>query len=268
MSVTIEVSHSLNDVECLGPNSQSRQTRQGLLNNERAVADRPASPEKSKPRTFDHSTLTEIIRRAQLGDSAAFEIIYQKYASRVYALCLRMAREAREAEDLTQEAFLQLFRKIHTFRGESAFSTWLHRLTANIVLMHFRKKKLISTSLEDINATDEDHAGHDRELSTPDLRLTGLFDRVDLETAIDRLPEGCKAMFLLHDVQGYDHNEIAEILGCSIGNSKSQLHRARIRLRKLLSKLQSRVLSQNLRRTGCPLATGISQVGYESAEAA
>jgi RNA polymerase sigma-70 factor (ECF subfamily) len=268
MSVAVDVSHSWNDVESVGTNDQSRQARQDRLNNGRTVVGRPASSEKPKPRTFDHSTITEIIRRAQLGDSAAFEIIYQKYASRVYALCLRMAREAREAEDLTQEAFLQLFRKIHTFRGESAFSTWLHRLTANIVLMHFRKKKLVSTSLEDINATDEEHAGHDRELSTPDLRLTGLFDRVDLETAIGLLPEGCKAMFLLHDVQGYDHNEIAEILGCSIGNSKSQLHRARIRLRKLLGKLQRRVLSQNLNRAGCPLATGTSQVNYESAEAA
>ena len=268
MSVTVDVCQALNAVESVRPNNQSRQTRQDLLNNERAAVDRRASSEKSKPSSFDNAALGETIRLAQLGDSSAFEIIYQKYAPRVYALCLRMVRETREAEDLTQEAFLQLFRKIHTFRGESAFSTWLHRLTANLVLMHFRKKKLISTSLEDINATDEDHAGHDRELSTPDLRLTGLFDRVDLETAIDRLPEGCKAMFLLHDVQGYDHNEIAEILGCSIGNSKSQLHRARLRLRNLLNKLQRRVGSQNLNRAGCPLTTGSSQVNYESAAAA
>lgn len=268
MSVSVDVSHSLNDVESVGTNDQSRQTRPGLLNNGRAAVDRPASPDKSKPGSFDNAALGAIIRRAQSGDPSAFEIIYQQHASRVYALCLRMVRETREAEDLTQEAFLQLFRKIHTFRGESAFSTWLHRLTANIVLMHFRKKKLISSSLEDINATDEDHTGHNRELSAPDLRLTGLFDRVDLLAAIERLPEGCKAMFLLHDVQGYDHNEIAQILGCSIGNSKSQLHRARIRLRKLLSKLQRHVLSQNLGRAGCPVATGSSQVNYESAEAA
>ena len=267
MSVTVDVSHSLHDVESVGTNDQSRQTRPGLLNNGRAAVDRPTSPDKSKPGSFDNAALGAIIRRAQSGDPSAFEIIYQQHASRVYALCLRMVRETREAEDLTQEAFLQLFRKIHTFRGESAFSTWLHRLTANIVLMHFRKKKLISSSLEDINATDEDHAGPNRELSAPDLRLTGLFDRVDLQTAIDRLPEGCKAMFLLHDVQGYDHSEIAEILGCSIGNSKSQLHRARIRLRKLLSKLQRRVLSHNLNQAGCPLPTG-SQINYESAEAA
>jgi RNA polymerase sigma-70 factor (ECF subfamily) len=269
MSIAVDDNRvSVDRVESIGLTDHSRQAWQDPLGKTRSTFRCPSSSEKAKPRTFDHSTLTEIIRRAQSGDSAAFEIIYRKYSSRVYALCLRMVRETREAEDLTQEAFLQLFRKIHTFRGESAFSTWLHRLTANIVLMHFRKKKLISSSLEDINATDEDHAGHYRELSAPDLRLTGLFDRVDLQTAIDRLPEGCKAMFLLHDVQGYDHNEIAEILGCSIGNSKSQLHRARIRLRKLLSELQCRVLSQNLNRAGCPLVTGNSQIDYESAEAA
>jgi len=227
-----------------------------------------ASLEQRRPRRPDNAALLDTIRLAQQGDGSAFEFLYRRYCRRVYALCLRMVRETREAEDLTQEAFLQLFRKIHTFRGESAFSTWLHRLTANIVLMHFRKKKLISSSLEDINATDEQLAGHHHELSVPDLRLTGLFDRVDLQTAIDRLPEGCKAMFLLHDVQGYDHNEIAEILGCSIGNSKSQLHRARLRLRKLLNKLPRRLVSQNLNRAGCLLTTGGSQVNCESAEAA
>lgn len=220
--------------------------------------------EQRRPDKPDNAALREAIRLAQQGDGSAFEFLYQLYCRRVYALCLRMVREASEAEDLTQEAFLQLFRKIHTFRGESAFSTWLHRLTVNIVLLHFRKKKRISTSLEDINATDEQHAGHRCELCAPDLRLTGLFDRFDLKTAIDRLPEGCKAMFLLHDVQGYDHNEIAEILGCSIGTSKSQLHRARVRLRKLLHGLQHRVVFHDLDSAGCSLVTGGSQVNYES----
>jgi RNA polymerase sigma-70 factor, ECF subfamily len=224
--------------------------------------------EQRRPKKPDNAALRAAIRQAQQGDGSAFEFLYRLYCRRVYALCLRMVRETREAEDLTQEAFMQLFRKIHTFRGESAFSTWLHRLTANMVLMHFRKKKLISTSLEDINTTDEEHAGHRRELSAPDLRLTGLFDRCDLQTAIDRLPEGCKAMFLLHDVQGYDHKEIAEILGCSIGTSKSQLHRARVRLRKLLHGLQHRVVFHDLDLAGCPLVTGSRQANYESAEAA
>lgn len=269
MSVAVDDNCASADrVESIGLTEHSRQASHDPLGERRSTFSRPSSSEKAKPGSFDHTALCETIRLAQLGDSGAFEIIYRQHASRVYALCLRMVRETREAEDLTQEAFLQLFRKIHTFRGESAFSTWLHRLTANIVLRYFRKKKLISSSLEGVNATDEEHAGHNRELSAPDLRLTGLFDRVDLQTAIDHLPEGCKAMFLLHDVQGYDHHEIAAIRGCSIGNSKSQLHRARIRLRKLLSELQGRVLSQNLNRAGCPLATGSSQVNCESAEAA
>jgi RNA polymerase sigma-70 factor (ECF subfamily) len=224
--------------------------------------------EQRRPDKPDNVALRDAIRRAQQGDGSAFEFLYRLYCRRVYALCLRMVRDTREAEDLTQEAFIQLFRKIHTFRGESAFSTWLHRLTANMVLMHFRKKKLISTSLEDINRMDEEHSGHRPELSAPDLRLTGLFDRFDLQLAIDRLPQGCKAMFLLHDVQGYDHNEIAEILGCSIGTSKSQLHRARVRLRKLLHGLQHRVVFHDLDSAGCSLVTGSSQVHHESRAAA
>jgi RNA polymerase sigma-70 factor (ECF subfamily) len=180
----------------------------------------------------------ETIRMAQRGDEAAFEFIYRLHCRRVYALCLRIARDPNEAEDLTQEAFLQLFRKIDTFRGESAFSSWLYRLTANIALMRFRKKKLISTSLDEFTATDEENSGPRNEVGEADLRLTGLFDRLNLQKAIDRLPEGCKALFILHDVKGYQHNEIAEMQGCSIGTSKSQVHRARKRLRKILHTLQ------------------------------
>jgi RNA polymerase sigma-70 factor (ECF subfamily) len=139
---------------------------------------------------------------------------------------------------LTQEAFLQLFRKIDTFRGESAFASWLYRLTTNIALMRFRKKKLISTSLDEFTTSDEENSGPRKEIGEPDLRLTGLFDRVNLQKAIDQLPEGCKALFILHDVKGYQHNEIAKMLGCSIGTSKSQVHRARKRLRKILQSLQ------------------------------
>jgi RNA polymerase sigma-70 factor (ECF subfamily) len=191
-----------------------------------------------KPHKPDGASLIETIRLAQLGNSSAFELIYRLHCRRVYALCLRMLRDPVEAEDLTQEAFMQLFRKIHTFRGESAFSSWLHRLTANLVLMHFRKKKLAQTSLDEITMGAEETGSPLNELGVPDLRLTGLFDRANLRTAIDQLPEGSKAMFILHDVQGYDHNEISKIRGCSVGNSKSQLHRARKRLRKLLQNAQ------------------------------
>ena len=175
---------------------------------------------------------------AQQGDAAAFETIYQMHSRRVYALCLRMTGDPTEAEDLTQEAFLQLFRKIHTFRGESAFSSWLHRLTANIVLMRFRKKRLVAVSLEELTRPDEERERPTIEFGAPDLRLVGVFDRVNLQTAVGQLPEGYKSMFLLHDVQGFEHNEIATMLGCSVGNSKSQLHKARKRLRELLHEVR------------------------------
>jgi RNA polymerase sigma-70 factor, ECF subfamily len=141
-----------------------------------------------------------------------------------------------EAEDLAQEAFIQLFRKIHTFRGESAFSTWLHRLTANLVLMRLRRKKPVSLSLDEINGNEEDGRGPRLEIGGPDPSLSALFDRVELQSAIEQLPDGYKEIFILYDVEGYDHNEIAKILDRSIGNSKSQLHKARKRLRHLLDR--------------------------------
>jgi RNA polymerase sigma-70 factor (ECF subfamily) len=176
----------------------------------------------------------EAIRLAQEGDAAAFERIYQLHSRRVYSLCLRMVGNTAEAEDLTQEAFLQLFRKIHTFRGESAFSTWLHRLAVNVVLMRLRKKSLAETSLEEATEPDEESGGPRRDIGGPDPLLSGSIDRVNLERAIEQLPPGYKTVFVLHDIQGYEHNEIAELMDCSIGNSKSQLHKARMRLRELL----------------------------------
>jgi RNA polymerase sigma-70 factor (ECF subfamily) len=191
-------------------------------------------PEQAKFPRPQGGSLDRAIRLAQRGDAGAFEYIYRLHCRRVYSLCLRLARDPVEAEDLTQEAFLQLFRKIHTFRGESAFSSWLYRLTANVAFMSFRKKKLATDSLESPTETDDETrlAGH--EIGVIDLRLSGLFDRINLEAAIEQLPEGYRAMFLLHDVQGYDHNTIAKMRGCSVGNSKSQLHKARKRLREEL----------------------------------
>ena len=139
-----------------------------------------------------------------------------------------------DAEDLMQEAFLQLFRKIGTFRGESAFSTWLHRMTVNVVLMRLRKKSLPAASLEETTEPDEETGGPRKDIGAPDLGLSGAVDRVNLERAIGQLPPGYRAVFVLHDVQGYEHNEIAGMVGCSIGNSKSQLHKARMKLRELL----------------------------------
>jgi RNA polymerase sigma-70 factor, ECF subfamily len=190
----------------------------------------------ARPRRTENGELpeAEAIRLAQQGDAAAFERLYQLHNRRVYSLCLRMVSNTAEAEDLTQEAFLQLFRKIATFRGESAFSTWLHRLAVNVVLMKLRRKSGTETSLEQVTEPDEESGSPRRDFGGPDIRLSGSIDRVNLQRAVDQLPPGYKAVFVLHDVQGYEHNEIAEIMGCSIGNSKSQLHKARMRLRGLL----------------------------------
>jgi RNA polymerase sigma-70 factor (ECF subfamily) len=176
----------------------------------------------------------EAIRLAQQGDAAAFELLYRMHNRRVFSLCLRMVGNTTEAEDLTQEAFLQLFRKIATFRGESAFSTWLHRLAVNVVLMKLRKKSGTETSLDQLTEPDEESGTPRRDFGAPDLKLSGSIDRVNLQRAVEQLPPGYKAVFVLHDVEGYEHNEIANIMSCSIGNSKSQLHKARMRLRELL----------------------------------
>jgi RNA polymerase sigma-70 factor, ECF subfamily len=173
----------------------------------------------------------DVVRRAQQGDAGAFEQIYRLHSRKVYALCLHMVRNLAEAEDLTQEIFLHLFRKIQMFRGESAFSTWLHRMSVNIVLMRFRKKTLVQSSLDATADSEEDLRTPLDELGLPDLRLNGVIDRIMLQKAINELPPGCRAMFILHDIQGYRHHEIAGILGCSVGNSKSQVHKARMRLR-------------------------------------
>jgi len=179
-------------------------------------------------------TESEAIRLAQAGDAAAFEFLYQLHSRRVYALCLRMVSNPSDAEDLAQEAFLQLFRKIGTFRGESAFSTWLHRLTVNVVLMRLRKKVLPVDSLEETMDPEDESSGPRRDVGAPDLRLSGAVDRVNLQRSVEKLPPGYKTVFVLHDIQGYEHNEIANIMDCSVGNSKSQLHKARTRLRELL----------------------------------
>jgi RNA polymerase sigma-70 factor, ECF subfamily len=168
-------------------------------------------------------TEADAIHLAQNGDAQAFEFLYRMHSRRVYALCLRMTGNSVEAQDLTQDAFLQLFRKIQSFRGESSFSTWLHRLTVNVVLMRFRKKRCPEVSLDETFSSDDDGAAPKIEIGEPDLRVRGTID-------------GYKLMFVLHDVQGYGHEEIAEILGCSIGNSKSQLHKARMRMRELLTR--------------------------------
>jgi len=176
-----------------------------------------------------NSAEADALARAQAGDHEAFAQIYSLHKRRIYSLCLRMVGNIAEAEDLTQEAFLQLHRKIATFRGDSAFSTWLHRLAINVVLMQLRKKGLSLISLDEaMEPTPED--GPSRSFGALDPRLTGVIDRLALERAVADLPAGYRLIFILHDVEGFEHNEIASMLDCSIGNSKSQLHKARLKL--------------------------------------
>jgi RNA polymerase sigma-70 factor (ECF subfamily) len=178
-----------------------------------------------------------LTRRAAEGDSRAFEELYERHSRRVYSLCLRMTQNPTEAEDLSQDVFVQLFRKVGMFRGESQFTTWLHRMTVNQVLMHFRRRgvKLEHTS-EDGELPPQTVAG------TEDARRMPVVDRIALDRALSQLPPGYRTVFVLHDVEGYEHEEIARLLGCAPGTSKSQLHKARLSLRKML-KRQARPLA-------------------------
>ena len=179
-------------------------------------------------------TLT-IVRRAQKGDTEAFGTLFHTHRSRVYSLCLRMTRNVAEAEDLTQEAFLQVFRKLPTFRGDSALSTWMYRVAVNTVLMFFRKRGRPQFSLEDETAGNDKGKPKKRDYGATDFQLSGCVDRITLARAIKELPHGYRKIFLLHEVEGYEHREIARLLKCSVGNSKSQLHKARLRMRELLT---------------------------------
>jgi len=185
---------------------------------------------QSMPASFSDA---ELIARAQRGEESAFEALYHAHKRRVYHLCFRMIGNTAEAEELTQEAFLRVFRKIHMFRGDSAFSTWLHRLSVNVVLMRLRKKRVTEISFESGDDNQESERPP-RDFGAPDLSLTGVVDRLTLKRAVAKLPKGCRKVFVLHDVLGCEHHEIAAKLGYTIGNSKSQLHKARMRLRKLL----------------------------------
>jgi RNA polymerase sigma-70 factor, ECF subfamily len=176
----------------------------------------------------------DLVKRAQEGDSNAFGALFEAHRSRIYSVCLRMTSNAAEAEDLTQDAFLQAFRKIAKFRGDSAFSTWLHRIAVNTVLMHFRKNSLSQISLDE-PYSDSEGSKIRREYGTRDKGLAGCVDRVALARAMKDLPPGYRTIFLLHEVEGYEHQEIAEMLSCSVGNSKSQLYKAKLRFRELLT---------------------------------
>jgi len=186
----------------------------------------------SKTHTLDSESESALVTRAQEGDDAAFAVLFDRHKRRVYSLCLRMTGNIPEAEDLTQDAFIQVFRKLQTFRGDAAFSTWLYRVAMNTVLMKLRKRAPRQVSLDEPVRLES--TAVQRNVGYGDLRLLGAVDRVTLARAIQKLPTGCRTIFLLHEVEGYEHNEIAKRLHCSVGNSKSQLHKARLKIRETL----------------------------------
>jgi RNA polymerase sigma-70 factor, ECF subfamily len=189
------------------------------------------------------------VQRAQQGDERAFATLFELHNRRVYSLCLLMTKDVGDAEDLTQEAFLQVFRSVGSFRGDAAFSTWLYRVTVNTVLMKRRGRKAPPLLSFDAPLSSE----------SPSLRcdfgkrnpqLSGAIDRIALRRAIQKLPEGCRKIFALHEVEGYRHREIAELRDCSIGNSKSQLHKAKLKMCDLLSTRKSRLRNSSSRPGG------------------
>ena len=181
--------------------------------------------EVEKPQESDF----DLAKRAAAGDGKAFEELYRRHYRRVYALTLRMMGNPTEAEDMTQDVFLQLYNKIGMFRGESAFTTWLHRMTVNQVLMYFRKKSTRSELL-----TDEGETPIQIVKGTEKPGTMPVIDRISLERALQQLPPGYRTVFVLHDIEGYEHYEISDMLGIAEGTSKSQLHKARLKLRQLI----------------------------------
>jgi RNA polymerase sigma-70 factor, ECF subfamily len=179
-----------------------------------------------------------LAQKADQGNMQAFAELYKRHHRRVLSLCLRMTRNLAEAEDLAQDVFLHLLKKVGSFRGEAAFTSWLHRLTVNHVLMHFQKLRVR------LEQTTEDG-----EMPTPvtpgtdDPRTMSVLIRLALQKAIDKLPAGYRLVFQLHDIEGHEHEEIARRLGCTVGTSKSQLHKARRTLRRLLGQLAPKARS-------------------------
>ncbi len=187
------------------------------------------TPSKATETVDASETDFALAQKASMGNVAAFELIYSRYHRRTYSLCLRMMQSATEAEDLTQEVFIQLFRKVGSFRGDSAFSTWLHRMTINQVLMHFRRR-----GVKNELTTDDGEMPEQIVRGSENRNKMQILDRIALDKAIAQLPNGYRTVFVLHDVEGFEHEEIANMLKLSVGTSKSQLHKARLKLRKLL----------------------------------
>jgi RNA polymerase sigma-70 factor (ECF subfamily) len=176
--------------------------------------------------TQEQRSEAELIRGAASGDVSCYEALYREHVGRVYALCLRMSRDVGEAEELVQDVFVRVWEKLGSFRAESAFSTWLHRLAVNVVIEALRAKgrwrKRFADAVDPADISD-----------TSFMRLGGV--DLDLERAVAQLPPRARLVFVLHDVEGYKHREIAELTGSAVGTCKANLNRARGLLRKTLS---------------------------------
>lgn len=219
---------------------------------------------RNRSESATESSTPDLVRFAQAGDDDAFSDLHSKYAKRVFQICMRMVRNFSLAEDLTQETFLQVYRKLASFRGDSAFATWLHRLAVNTVLMHLRKRGLSLVSLDHM-MTDvpEERAG--RSFGTRDLVQAGAIDRLTIDRAVATLAPGYRKVFLLHDVEGFNHDEIADQLNCTRGNTKSQLHKARRAMRGALTvQASASGGSDNSVQANRPLRTGKGSRGVST----
>jgi RNA polymerase sigma-70 factor, ECF subfamily len=178
----------------------------------------------------------QALRRALAGDASGFEYLYAQHQRLIHALCARMLGDSDLVEDAVQETFMQAFRHIDTFRGDAQFSTWLYRIAKNTVLMHLRRGKSRMAEVPfDEDPADEQDSGRTPTNAASTNPAANTIDRMSLERAIAALADGYKTMVILHDVEGFEHREIAAILGCSVGNTKSQLHKARLKLRRHLT---------------------------------
>lgn len=205
--------------------------------NQTAICDLPPAPAffPGAVAGGPHDSDFALARAAAGGAADALSELYVRHRRRVYALCMRMTRNAADAEDLTQEVFIHLLGQVGSFRGDSLFTTWLHRFTVNQVLMHLRRdsrrKRIMPEYVE----------GHSSKVRRSDPTAPQpVVDRLSLEVALSRLPPGYRWAFVLHDIEGYSHEEAAAMLGCSVGTSKSQLHKARMKLRGLLRSARAR----------------------------
>ena len=205
--------------------------------------------------TLHDAAEAELIATAMNGDSDAFGELYRRHSRRVFYLCHRMVNDTDLAEDLTQEAFVHAFRRLSTFRQESRFTTWMHRIAVNTVLMFIRKRNssIRECPLDPSFGSEEEVPFEGQTYGKTDDNLNMTTDRLSLLRAIEGLPPGYRLMLILHDIHGYEHQEIAEIFGCTTGNTKSQLHKARLRLRAVIARPETEAVGVRKRSRRAPI---------------